>query len=84
MPHEEQVNDHDVRKLLLSVSPNRATALSAMLDELQPVWLLNRDADRNLFQAIAGQPNLIRIGLKGSKAIASSCLCCCNYLSIVR
>jgi hypothetical protein len=69
MGHFEEVNDIDVRKLLISVSPNRAPELTALLDELRPLWLLNRDADRILFQAKLGQPNEIRMGLKCSKRL---------------
>lgn len=69
MTHLEQINDSDVRKLLISVSPNRATELSALLDDLQTVWVLDRESDDNLFQARMGHPNEIRMGLKCSKRI---------------
>lgn len=69
MAQLEQVNDGDVRKLLLSVSTNRRVAMTALLDELKPVWMLDRESDGNLFWARLGQLNEIRIGLKGSKRL---------------
>jgi hypothetical protein len=65
----EQISDSDVRKLLASVSPNRSADVTALLDEVKPIWLLDRESDRNLFQARLGQPNQIRIGLKCSKRL---------------
>jgi hypothetical protein len=69
MARLELVNDCDVRKLLGLVSPNRDTELTALLDELKPVWLLDRESERILFQAELGQPNKIRMGLKCSKRL---------------
>lgn len=69
MAHLEQVKDSDVRKLLQSVSPNRSAELSALLDELNPIWLLDRESEQILFEARPGQPNEIRMGLKCSKRL---------------
>lgn len=69
MAQLELVNDSDVQKLLHSVSPNRSAELTALLDDLKPRWLLDRESDRNLFQARLGQPNEIRMGLKCSKRL---------------
>ena len=69
MTQFERADDNDMRKLLLSVSPNRAVELTALLDELKPVWLLDRVTEHNLFQARLGEPNEIRMGLKCSKRL---------------
>jgi len=53
----------------MSESPGRAEELTALLDELKPVWLLDRESDRNLFQVFPGKPNQIRMGLKCSKRL---------------
>jgi hypothetical protein len=69
MAQLEEVSEGDVRKLLATVSPNRAAELAALIDELGPVWLLDRESNQNLFQAWPGQPNQIRMGLKCSKRL---------------
>jgi hypothetical protein len=69
MAQLEVINVDDIRKLLLSVSPNRGQEVASLLDELNPVWLLDRIADRNLFQAVLWQPNQVRMGLKCSKRL---------------
>jgi hypothetical protein len=69
VPRLDRINADDVKKLLLSVSPHRAAELSALLDELNPTWLLDRDSDEDVFEARLGQPNKVRMGLKCSKRL---------------
>jgi hypothetical protein len=66
VPHFDRINEDDVKDLLLSVSPNRTAEVSALLDELNPTWLLDRDSDDDVFEARLGQPNVVRMGLKCS------------------
>jgi len=63
------VNQSDVRKLLLSISPRRTDEINTLLDDLKPEWLIDRESDRNLFRARPGEPNRILIGLKCSKRL---------------
>ncbi|PAY17450.1 hypothetical protein CKO51_21280 [Rhodopirellula sp. SM50] len=60
----ERVDAEPIRKLLRSVSLNRAKDLDALFDEIDPACELDRGAERNLFQAVLGKPNIIRIGLQ--------------------
>ena len=69
MAQLEHVSDGDIRKLLLSVSPNRGSDLNKLLDEIKPVWLLDRESNEDVFEASPGQPNEIRMGLKCSKRL---------------
>jgi hypothetical protein len=64
-----RINEGDVRKLLLSASSSRREELSALLDSVNPVWLLDRESDDVSFEARLGHPNEIRMGLKCSKRI---------------
>lgn len=50
--------------LLRRVSFGKSDELDALVGELAPVCELDRDAERNLFQAALGNPNIIRIGTK--------------------
>jgi len=69
MTQLEMVCDDDVRSLLIFASPNRATDVSALLNELKPVWLLDRESDGIVFRARPGVPNQIHMGLKCSKRL---------------
>ena len=60
----QRVDAEPIRRILRSVSLNRAKDLDALFDELAPICELDREADRNLFQAVLGNPNIVRIGLK--------------------
>ena len=60
----EQVSAEPIRKLLRMVSLNRAGELDALFNDLAPVCELDRTTERNLFQAILAEPNIIRIGVK--------------------
>jgi hypothetical protein len=71
MSQLERISDDGVRELLVSVLPKQTATVNALLDELKPVWLLDRKSDRILFRAQSelGQPNEIRIGLKCTKRL---------------
>lgn len=60
----QRVDAEPIRKLLRSVSHNKVKELDALFDELNPVCELDRETERNLFQAILGDPKIIRIGLQ--------------------
>lgn len=62
----EEFGMEPIRRLLLTLSSSKSGELDKLLDELSPVCELDKDEDRILFQARPGNPNAIRIGLKGS------------------
>ncbi|MBA2116737.1 phage exclusion protein Lit family protein [Bremerella alba] len=64
-----QVKEDDVRRLLCWASPCRNNELIRLLDELDTKWMVDREAERILFQARPGQPNEIVMGLKCSRRL---------------
>lgn len=69
MPRLETLCDDDVRALLILASPNRTADMTALLNELKPVWLLDRESEGIVFRASPGDPNQIRMGLKCSRRL---------------
>lgn len=66
MNQNERISTESIRKLLRTVSLNRAAEVDALLDELKPVCELDRQSERNLFWSLLSTPNVIGIGLKCS------------------
>lgn len=66
MSHNERVSIEPIQRLLQVVSLNRAADVDALLNELSPICVLDRDTERNLFWARLGNPNVIGMGLKCS------------------
>ena len=64
MVQSERIDIEPIRKLLRTVSLDRANELDVLLDERALVCELDRETDCNLFQAILGSPNIVKIGLK--------------------
>ena len=64
MRQNPRTNFEPIRGLLRKVVRNRSTDLDALLSPLAPVCELDREEDRITFQAIGGNPNVIRIGVK--------------------
>ena len=64
MRQNPRTNFEPIRGLLRKVVRNRSTDLDALLSPLAPVCELDREEDRITFQAISGNPNVIRIGVK--------------------
>ena len=62
----QRVDAEPIQKLLRSVSLNKAKDLDSLFDELVPVCEWDRESEDNLFQAVLGEPNVIRINLKCS------------------
>jgi hypothetical protein len=83
VPQLDHINADDVNELLRVVSPNRTAELSALLDELNPTWLLDRDSDDDVFEARLGQPNTIRMGLKCSKRLEAHAYAAALILSSI-
>ena len=83
MPQLDHINADDVNELLRVVSPNRTAELSALLDELNPTWLLDRDSDDDVFEARLGPPNTIRMGLKCSKRLQAHAYAAALILSSI-
>lgn len=69
MTRFDKVCDEDVQRLLNLVSPNRTADVSVLLNELKPVWLLDRESEGIVFRARPGEPNQIHMGLKCSKRL---------------
>ncbi|MDY0167612.1 MAG: phage exclusion protein Lit family protein [Thermoguttaceae bacterium] len=63
MSQNEQVSIEPIRKLLRTISLNRAADVDALLDELKPVCELDRQSEQNLFWSRLGTPNVIGMGL---------------------
>lgn len=84
MAQLEQIDDHDMRKLLLSVSQNRSVEMNSLLDDLQPVCLVDRESDRIRFQALPGQPNQIIVGVKCAKRLHVHCCAAAVILSAIK
>ena len=62
----EIVDIAPIQSILRQVSQGRAQELDSLFEELAPICELDRDTDRNFFQAKLGNPNVIRVGLKGT------------------
>ena len=78
-----RVHSEPIRKLLRAVSLNRARELEGLFDELSPVFELDRETERNLFQAILGDPNIIRMGLKCSVRLQAHAYAAGNVIQAI-
>ncbi len=66
---EQIVSAEPIQDILRKVSFKKAKELDELFEEVQPMVALDYNSDQNVFQAVHGNPNLIRIGIQCSKRL---------------
>jgi hypothetical protein len=84
MAQLEQFDAREMQQSLISVSQNRSAEMNLLLDELEPIWLLDREADGIFFRALSGPSNHVIIGVKGAKRLHVHCCAAAVIVSAIK